>query len=178
MTRQDPDETATPVLPTLHATPTVFSGCCLALSAPLIAHLQSLLPPPPQLVLSIGSGFGLLEALLLDTRHVIGVEVKPSPNRHLPSTNHHTVHGSRFLDALAGEAAAWLFVYPRRVGLVDEYLAEYGSRAVQQIVWIGPQADWDDYKRCFRGWDVHAQAADDGGGRACELIAVARKGRD
>jgi hypothetical protein len=127
---------------------------------------------------SLGSGFGLLEALLLDSRHVIGVEVKPSPNRHLPSTNHHTVHGSRFLDALAGEAAAWLFVYPRRVGLVDEYLAEYGSRAVQQIVWIGPQADWDDYKRCFRGWDVHAQAADDGGGRACELIAVARKGRD
>lgn len=175
MTRQDADVAASPALPVLTVTPTLFSGCCLALSTPLVAHLQSLLPPPPQLVLSIGSGFGLFEALLLQSRHVIGVEVEPSPNRHLPSTNHHTVHGSRFLDALAGEAAAWLFVYPRRVGLVDEYLAEYGSRAVQQIVWIGPQADWDDYKGCFRGWHVQAQAADIGGGRAWELVAVARK---
>ena len=54
-----------PSLPSLTDRPAVYAGCCLALSTPLVAHLHSLLPKAPALTLSIGSGFGLLEALLL-----------------------------------------------------------------------------------------------------------------
>ncbi|KAF3034767.1 hypothetical protein E8E12_000630 [Didymella heteroderae] len=158
---------------------TAYPGCCLALSTPLVAHLHSLLPPAPALTLSIGSGFGLLEALLLVAPYlsnVVGVEVAPSPNTYLPRANHRVVHGSRFHEPLAAEAEAWLFVYPRRVGLVNEYMASYGDDAVQTIIWIGPQADWDDYKGCFvGGWEIQTKSADQVGGKAWELIATARR---
>ena len=166
-------------LPQLTDRAAVYSGCCLALSRPLVAHVHSLLPPAPALSLSIGSGFGLLEALLVAvpySSHVIGVEVEPSSNAYLPATHHRLVHGTRFLDPLAAEASAWLFVYPRRVGLVSEYVADFGRHAVQTIVWLGPHADWDDYKACFAaGWDVQTQGADEVGGKPWELIATARK---
>ncbi|KAF2818516.1 hypothetical protein CC86DRAFT_375735 [Ophiobolus disseminans] len=165
-------------LPALTERPVAYAGCCLALSVPLVAHLRSLLPPPPAFTLSIGCGFGLFEAHLLappQSAHVIGVEVEPSPNKYLPADNHRTVHGTRFLEPLAGEAATWLFVYPRRVGLVSEYMHEHGGGELEHIIWIGPLADWDDYRGCFSGWEVHTQCADEVGGRPWEFIAVARK---
>ncbi|KAF9701662.1 hypothetical protein EKO04_000339 [Ascochyta lentis] len=170
-----------PALPPLTDRPTLYSGCCLALSRPLVAHVHSLLPPASALTLSIGSGFGLLEAYLAAAPYnanVVGVEVEPSPNTHLPATRHCVVHGTRFLEPLAAEASAWLFVYPRRVGLVDEYLAAHGreSESVHVIVWIGPQADWHDYQRCFTpDWKVHTQSADAVGGKPWELIATAKR---
>ncbi|KAJ4310896.1 hypothetical protein N0V94_008216 [Neodidymelliopsis sp. IMI 364377] len=166
-------------LPQLTDRATVYSGCCLALSTPLVAHLHSLLPLVPSLTLSIGSGFGLLEALLLAApyaSHIVGVEVEPSPNTYLPQTHHRIVHGTRFLEPLAAEASTWLFVYPRRVALVSEYIKEYGLGSVHTIIWIGPQADWDDYKGCFAsGWDVQTQSADGIGGKPWELLAVMKK---
>lgn len=173
-----PPQTPSPPLPALTAKPVAYAGCCLALSAPLIGHLRSLLPPPPALVLSIGSGFGLLEAHLLappHSVHIFGVEVEPSPNRYLPPANHGLVLGTRFLEPLAEDAATWLFVYPRRVGLVSEYLAAHGRGAVRMVVWIGPQADWSEYESCFAGWAVQKESANEVGGRAWELIAVARR---
>lgn len=168
-----------PALPQLTDKATVYSSCCLALSTTLIAHVHSLLPPSPALTLSVGSGFGLLEALLIAapySSNVIGVEVEPSPNAYLPAAHHRVVHGTRFHEPLAAEAGAWLFVYPRRVGLVSEYMTAYDHEAVQSIIWIGPQADWDDYKGCFvAGWDVHIQSADVVGGKAWELIATAKR---
>ncbi|KAF1926710.1 uncharacterized protein M421DRAFT_66640 [Didymella exigua CBS 183.55] len=168
-----------PPLPRMTDKATAYAGCCLALSRPLVAHIHSLLPPAPALTLSIGSGFGLLEALLIAVPHssnIIGVEVAPSSNTYLPSANHRVVHGTRFHEPLATEAQAWLFVYPRRVGLVTEYIGSYGNDAVQQITWIGPQADWDDYKGCFvDGWEVHTKSADKVGGKAWELIATATR---
>ena len=165
-------------LPALTTTPTAYSGCCLALSETLIAYLASLLPQPPALALSVGSGFGLLESYLITTPyayHVIGVEVEPSSNKFLPSANHRIVHGTRFLEPLAEEATTWLFVYPRRVGLVREYLAQYGQDSVDRVIWAGPKSDWDDYKACFAGWTVEEQSAERIGGRAWELIAVAHR---
>ncbi|KAJ4378888.1 hypothetical protein N0V86_005763 [Didymella sp. IMI 355093] len=166
-------------LPQLTNKATVYSGCCLALSTPLVAHIHSLLPLAPALTLSIGSGFGLLEALLIAapcSSNIVGVEVAPSPNTYLPRTNHRVVHGTRFHEPLATEAAAWLFVYPRRVGLVTEYMTSYGDDAVQTIIWVGPQVDWDDYKGCFLDlWEVHTESADKVGGKAWELIATARR---
>jgi len=167
-----------PPLPQLVATPTAYSGSCLALSPQLIAYLQTLLAPPPCITLSIGSGFGLLEAYLMaghDTFHVIGVEVAPSPNKYLPSSHHCLVNGTRFLEPLAEQAQIWLFVYPRRIGLIPEYMAAYGQGAVERIIWAGPKADWDDYRACFADWTVQEQEADIVGGRAWELIAVADK---
>ena len=168
-----------PSLPLLTDSAAVYSGCCLALSTPLVAHLHSLLPRAPALTLSIGSGFGLLEAYLAAPpyeEHIVGVEVEPSPNAYLPTTHHRIVHGSRFLEPLAAEAQAWLFVYPRRVALVSEYMTAYGRDSVQTIVWAGPQADWDDYNPCFAvGWHVQVQSAQDVGGKPWELIAIAQR---
>lgn len=168
-----------PPLPSLSAQPTVHPGCCLALSAPFLAHLATLLPPPPGLALSVGSGYGLLEALLLAEPYclnVVGIEVQPSSNRYLPASHHRTVPGTRFLDPLAAESTVWLFVYPRRVGLVEEYLATYGEGEVEKVVWIGPTADWEDYKGCFgRRWHAQVRSADEVGGRAWEVIAVGTK---
>lgn len=68
-----------------------------------------------------------------------------------------------------------MFVYPRRVGLVEEYISSLGAGSVGVVVWAGPTADWEDYKGVFDGWDVEIRGADDVGGRAWEVIAVARK---
>lgn len=72
-----------------------------------------------------------------------------------------------------------MFVYPRRVGLVEEYIQLYGreqgGHKVREVVWIGPTCDWEDYKSCFEGWDVDVKSADLVGGRPWETIAVARK---
>lgn len=165
-------------LPALTTSPTAYSGCCLALSRQLLDFLQTVLPSQPSLILSIGSGFGLLEALLVAEPYslrAVGVEVEPSSNVYLPVANHRVVHGSRFLEPMAAEATTWLFVYPRRVGLVHEYLAEYRGRSVRKIVWAGPKADWDDYEDCFASWQVDVHSADEVGGRASELIAVATR---
>jgi hypothetical protein len=174
-----PVELPIPSLPFLSPEPSVHPGCCLALSAPLLVHLSTILPRSPGLTLSIGSGYGLLEALLLGEPYrcnIVGVEVQPSSNRYLPASHHRTVPGTRFLAQVAVESTVWLFVYPRRVALVDEYLATHGEGDVNKVVWIGPTVDWEDYKGCFeRQWDVQITRADDVGGRAWELIAVATK---
>jgi len=165
--------------PALAAIPTAYSGCCLALSKPLLDFIATLLPPQPALVLSIGSGYGLLEAYLAsNTYHlrIIGIEVAPSSNLYLPESQHRLVHGSRFLEPLAADATTWLFVYPRRVGLVQEYLAAFEDRNVDKIIWAGPHADWHDFKGCFTArWHAALYNAGEVGGRAWELIAVLSK---
>lgn len=49
------------------------------------------------------------------------------------------VHGSWALRALAGEAAAWIFVYPRQTSLLQNYIEGYGNGAVMMIVLVGSQ---------------------------------------
>ncbi|KAF2006157.1 hypothetical protein P154DRAFT_254425 [Amniculicola lignicola CBS 123094] len=165
-------------LPVLSSKPIAYSGSCLGLSSTLLSHLHSVLPNTA-VILSIGSGAGLLEALLNGDPYchtIIGVEVEPSPNRYLPPENHDTVHGTRFLSGRAAEATAWMFIYPRRVGLLEEYIKMYGG-SVELVVWIGPKADWDDYQDCFQTstWDVGVQGCEESGGRLWELMAIARK---
>ncbi|KAF1917789.1 hypothetical protein BDU57DRAFT_514238 [Ampelomyces quisqualis] len=166
------------VLPPLTSGPTLYPGCCLALSTHLVKHIRALLPPPPALTLSIGSGFGLLEALLLasppPSLRLIGVEVQPSPNQYLDAAHHRTVQGTRFLEPLAAAATTWLFVYPRRVGLLREYMDAFGRDKVGHITWVGPQADWDVYRDCLVDWTVQVQSAGECGGRPWDVICSAQ----
>ncbi|CAI6328948.1 unnamed protein product [Periconia digitata] len=166
-------------LPALSPTPAVYPGCCVALSPLLLSNLSTILPSSSSLILSIGSGTGFLEALLRSEPHdinIIGVEVHPSINRYLQTNHHRVVAGSYSLEPLAIEAETWLFIYPRRVGLVQSYISTYGQGVINQIVWIGPTADWEDYKQCFEvHWDLKVQSAGELGGRGWELVAVASK---
>ena len=118
--------------------------CCSSLSVSLLKRLASLLPPDPELTLSIGSGTGLLEALLLHQRPKIdlkAVEVPTIYNRFMPADRIQTVNSYRDLCNLAADASAWMFVYPRDVWLLREYVRAYGGQKCHLIIWIGPRAD-------------------------------------
>ncbi|KAJ8128977.1 hypothetical protein O1611_g4655 [Lasiodiplodia mahajangana] len=145
-----------PTLPPLRDEPTRYPGCCLSLSNRLLATIGSLLNSShdlvhptslthnePALVLSIGSGTGLLEELLhaylnnLNTHthvpeerikswRVEGVEVNPAVNTHLPEDRINYVAGTwAVLSTRAREATALMFVYPRDGALVRRYVEAF-----------------------------------------------------
>ncbi|KAI9369583.1 hypothetical protein BJX61DRAFT_536303 [Aspergillus egyptiacus] len=149
----------------LPLSPTPLPNCCLSLSRPLLTTLSTLLPSnPSSFTLSIGSGSGLLEALLMHrhpTLHIEGVEVSPSVNLYLPEENLNIVSGTWELCPRAADAGAWMFVYPREPGLVRRYLDEFAGGKVEKVVWLGPKADWEDYSRVFYrldGWEVEVMS--------------------
>ncbi|KAH8160302.1 hypothetical protein CIB48_g7937 [Xylaria polymorpha] len=146
-----------PNLPLLTSDPTRYPGCCFELSEPLLATIKTLLDsaphptnksqdgyrpelgPEPTLILSIGSGTGLLEKLLDDylsngdhasanfhSAHkwrVEGVEVNPAVNIYLPEDHINHVQGTwAVLETRAREAAVLMFVYPRDGTLVRRYI--------------------------------------------------------
>ncbi|KAJ5605731.1 hypothetical protein N7510_008512 [Penicillium lagena] len=130
--------------PQVTETPTRHPTICLALSTPLLSTLRRILPPKPHFTLSIGSGTGLLEALLVQhdpsaTIAVEGVEVDSAVNRYIPEQDMHVVPGAWATSGRALAAAAWLFVYPREVGLVGEVFG-FGN---------GFGVDWPDYEGVF-----------------------------
>ncbi|KAK1707514.1 hypothetical protein CaCOL14_001396 [Colletotrichum acutatum] len=150
---EEPSPAFTPApLPTLTNEPQRHPDSCLTLSLPLIKALHAQLPPTPELTLSIGSGTGLVEALLdslADTKdqnptqedpraskasqetpaprplNLTSIEIAPSPNKYHP--NHRTVPGTWALDPAAAEAKAWIFVYPKQVALVKKYMEAFAS---------------------------------------------------
>ncbi|KAI1751055.1 hypothetical protein F4782DRAFT_506610 [Xylaria castorea] len=146
-------------LPLLTLEPTRHPGCCLSLSEPLLATIRTLLDsaphlnkksydghkpelepePEPALILSIGSGTGLLEELLhvylnnddhlsinsnsAENWRVEGVEVNAAVNIYLPEDRINHVLGTwAVLETRAREAAALMFVYPRDGALVRRYI--------------------------------------------------------
>ncbi|KAI0803460.1 hypothetical protein GGR55DRAFT_662673 [Xylaria sp. FL0064] len=145
-------------LPSLTNKPTRHPGCCLSLSQPLLATIRALLQSipdekkssdehelaEPALILSIGSGTGLLEGLLhlylndgdrgrdslspasVPTRdwRVEGVEVnQAAANIHLPKDRINQVAGTWALhEPRARDATALMFVYPRDGALVRRYV--------------------------------------------------------
>ncbi|KAF2858267.1 hypothetical protein K470DRAFT_259945 [Piedraia hortae CBS 480.64] len=142
------------ILRQLGDTPAYFPDCCAGISLPLIATLCAQLPPNPQLTLSIGSGSGLLEALLLaigDGRaNIFGVEVPSCENLYMPVERMLIVPTSHSVNSDAVMASALLFVYPRHVQLVKDYLGICKSGALEQVVWLGPTSDWVDFERVLR----------------------------
>jgi hypothetical protein len=140
---------ATPssALPKLLKKPQHFPDCCLGLSAALIRRIEQLLPPAA-LVLSIGSGTGLFEALLqesLPSITVEGVEVSHTVNKYLSADRLNVVGGTWDICSRTSEASILVFVYPREPKLIRRYLQEYGQ-SIRRILWIGPRADWPDFK--------------------------------
>jgi hypothetical protein len=151
-------------LPGLTSQPTRQPQSCASLSLSLLSFLDTVLPHPPRLTLSIGSGPGLLEALLLQhhpsragTEPVsfLGVEVSTPPgtrpvNRFLPEQNTATVSGTWAVAPEVKEAAGLVFVYPRQSELIQRYL-DVGRQA-EVVVWIGPRCDLDVMTHPLRDW--------------------------
>ncbi|KAJ5485173.1 hypothetical protein N7539_005161 [Penicillium diatomitis] len=143
----------------LSTRPVQFPDCCLSISTTLLHTLASLLPRQPGFTLSIGSGSGLLEALVSQSDPQIsieGVEVASDVNRYIAEEHMHVAGGAWDLYARAKQASAWMFVYPREPRLVSRYIETYGNGdengdgRPEMIVWLGPKVDWVDYEVCFR----------------------------
>lgn len=154
--------------------------CCLAVSRPLLDKLVSILPHAPDVVLSIGSGTGLLEAAILQHSHeridVIGVEVSSSVNKYLPEQHILIVDGTWAIHVEAQTAAAWMFVYPREPKLVATYIETCAPDVPKTIIWLGPRNDWSDYAPVFElGHSYDTQLVEDCGVAGYEAMIIATK---
>ncbi|PKY00011.1 hypothetical protein P168DRAFT_285535 [Aspergillus campestris IBT 28561] len=136
----------------LNASPKLLPGCCLAISNRLLTYMTSILPKQPAFTISVGSGCGLLEGLVMYAHpevSVEGVEVESSINRYIAEERMHVVNGGWGVYPGAQHAAAWMFVYPRDPKLISRYIHMYGDQTVEMILWLGPRADWADYEPSF-----------------------------
>ncbi|ETS82876.1 hypothetical protein PFICI_04752 [Pestalotiopsis fici W106-1] len=185
--------------------PTRHPDCCLSLSSTLLDVLTSIVSHcaartnADQLVLSIGSGSGLLEALLLErwaggatngVSHLFieGVEVqKPGGdtpsllNKYLPEQHHSAVKGTWDLSPRAADAVVLIFVYPRSPALLRRYLEEatceeaLGRNRFQLAIWLGPKCDWTEFEGCFAGfsgWNLRVIPDEESGLFGYEMLAV------
>ncbi|KAH6884192.1 hypothetical protein B0T10DRAFT_493725 [Thelonectria olida] len=165
-----------PILTSNHA-PIRHADCCLSLSLKLLEVLTDVCGQNcnraanrKQTVLSIGSGTGLLEALLLEhfqsqsarqkqeNIRIEGVEVqqlgtKAHLNKYLPDYAAITVRGTweispRMRDS---DVSILMFTYPRQAALVTQYAqaALQPDSGIMLMVWLGPVADWDEFEPCF-----------------------------
>ena len=164
--------------------PTQHPDCCVALSRPLLDMLCSLLPPSPEFTLSIGSGSGLLESLILrcssQSVDVRGLEVSPSVNKYLDEPSFTTVPGTWAISDAATYAAAWMFVYPREPKLFSSYLKSQVGNTLRLIVWLGPRSDWSDYQAILEHCDLHFELSEfdnslNSGIASYELLAVVKR---
>lgn len=156
--------------------PVHFPDCCAGISWPLMEVLASRLPRHPGLVLSVGSGSGLLEAMLLHaTDHhvnICGVEVAAAVNRHLPPQRVLRVPRSASIHADAMLASSLLFVYPRSAALIARYL-DFIDGALEQLVWLGHRNDWPDAKIIVMRSFERLQLVAGDGLPEYELLAIA-----
>lgn len=185
-------------LPELSDTPSRHPDLCLSISTKLIHTLTTIIAnngpvSNHNLILSVGSGSGLLEALLL--KHlgslpsstseftIQGVEVRSSPteapvNKYLPEQHYTTVRGTWELSPLFDAADTLLFVYPRDPVLVNRYLAARPA-SLRIVLWLGPRADWEVFGGCFQGMedfgDVNIIEDDNSGVAEFEMIAFVRR---
>ena len=150
-------------LPRLSRESTFYPSCCCSISTDLIQKLAYSLPSDPDITLSIGSGSGLLEALLLREKPALNlhvIEVSRNINVFLPEERVQLVNGTRTLCPFAEKATTWLFIYPRDLGLIQQYARSYGTGSVKQIVWIGPLKDVEEAASSSLGQDWSKEATE------------------
>jgi hypothetical protein len=157
--------------------PAHFSDCCAGLSWPLLETLASRLPQSPALVLSIGSGSGLLEGLLLEATegelNVYGVEVPPCVNKHLPEGRLLRVPCTASLHPDALLASALIFVYPRKASLVANYIDSFADGAVEQVVWLGHRSDLPEIQQILESAFYKMELVEGPGLSSYELLVIA-----
>ncbi|KAJ5872745.1 uncharacterized protein N7529_005098 [Penicillium soppii] len=163
----------------LSSSPQRFPDCCLGISSTLIAHLSSILPKKPTFTVSVGSGSGLLEALIVNHDEnvtVQGVEIGSAVNRYIAEEHMNVVIGGWGLCSAAQQATAWMFVYPRDPKLIKKYIDTYGDRPLELIAWLGPKVDWPDYELQFRQSSFSELTyPDDIGLTPYEVMVIARR---
>ena len=164
-------------LPCLTSTPVHHPDCCASLTSTLIARILQYLPPRPAFTISIGSGTGLLEALILQARpdvHLEAVEVLGATlNRYLADESIHLVAGTWDVCSRASKATVWMFIYPRETSLLHKYFDELGIDSVELVVWLGPRADYPAMNQLMSSsWVIETL---DGCNSQYELLAVWRR---
>lgn len=186
------------LLPELSTAPSRHPDFCLSISTKLIHTLTDIIANNGpvsihNLILSVGSGSGLLEAHLQKHLNSLpdstskftiqGVEVRSSPteapvNKYLPEQHYTTVRGTWELSPLLEDANALLFVYPRDPGLVSRYLAARPA-SLRVVLWLGPRADWEVFGGCFQGLgdfpEVNIMDGETAGVAVFEIVAVVRR---
>ncbi|KAF2403578.1 hypothetical protein EJ06DRAFT_527188 [Trichodelitschia bisporula] len=163
-------------LPSLTNIPRRFPGYCLSLSTPLIDEMGLQLSTlDDSLVLSIGSGSGLLEACVrrqFPRLRIEAVEVAEGINSYLPDDCMHVVKGTWETCSRSSDASAWLFVYPRQPSLITKYLHTHAEN-VQLVIWLGPKVDWQDFKPCFES-GLKVEEVKNCGLAEYEMMVIAR----
>lgn len=140
-------------LPLLSQDLAKYPGLCMFLSSQVITSLTGFLPTEPLLTLSIGSGTGLLEAILSESgKH--GIEcVEVESYRHTPKymqdSAMHYVRGTWETSPRALDAQVWLFIFPREPELLRKYVAAYGDGNVEHILYIGPRGDLEAFRNAI-----------------------------
>jgi hypothetical protein len=185
-------------LPTPTETPSRHPNCCLSFSSTLLNTITAALRENSQsgLVLSVGSGTGLLEALLHaewtsssasqnGQLCIEGVEVvssaSSSATKYLPEECSDTVKGTWELSSRAEHAAAFLFVYPRSPELVRRYMQKFAlpSSRLNVVIWLGPNCDWPEIEPFLalgEGWlPVHVINGVKAGLVDYEMMAIVRR---
>ncbi|GAB1734715.1 hypothetical protein NU195Hw_g9157t1 [Hortaea werneckii] len=161
----------------LCTSPKHFADCCVGISQPLLATLASRLPRSPALILSIGSGSGLLEAMLLKHSEkpldLFGVEVSSCVNKHLPPDRLAKVSSTTSLHPDAMLASSLMFVYPRMPALITAYLDAATGGALEQVVWLGHRSDWPDFESVMRSKSSSIDVVEGLGLCDSELLVVA-----
>ena len=161
--------------------PVHFGDCCPGVSQPLIDVLLDRLPQDPALILSVGSGSGLFEAIILHVAehdrgrslNLCGIEVPPCINKHLSQDRVLRVPCSMSLHPEAFFASALMFIYPRRANLVAMYLDAFSDGALETLVWLGHRNDWPEMELLLLAAFVKLEQIDGPGIPDYELVAVA-----
>lgn len=165
-------------LPQLFDEPKHHPDCCASLSKKLLAILEQILSADTGLVLSIGSGSGLFEALLVHLQPALtlqAVEVSQDVNIYLPEEKVWAVDWTGGLCDAAGDAVTWIFIYPRSMNLLRKYLSTFGDGKVQTILIIIPRLDYLDLDAVFSRGSWQKEVIEDSGLAEYEMLVHWRR---
>ncbi|EME50380.1 hypothetical protein DOTSEDRAFT_118435 [Dothistroma septosporum NZE10] len=168
---------ASAILEALTEEPKLFPHVCCGMSSRLLETLAARLPRTPSLVLSVGSGSGLLEELLhLQTNgsiNIYGVEVPSCRSVYLPEDRTLRVPSTTSVHADAILAETLIFCYPREPSLIAKYVDEFGSGALAQIVLIVNHNDWNGLSDILHDCFSTVELVDSAGLPGYEVLVVA-----